>query len=300
MHPAVSIIINCFNGEKYLKQCITSVLNQTYSDWEIVFWDNQSTDNSKKICLSFNDKRIKYYRSSMHTNLYTARNLALKQCSGSFIAFLDTDDYWMNEKLLIQMRYFKDKKIGLVCSNFIFLNEMNNKIKIWHSNEKQSGYVLDELLYNYYIGLPTVIIRKETLSKMNNPFNTNYNIIGDFDLFTRIAQFWKVKYIHQPLATYRWHGKNLAFNETDREIVELNIWFSDIENESKISKSNKLIYVKHKLNYLIGKEFLRKKEYKKAIISLIKTKNFNLFLRLLTQIIIPNNLIIFLKKFKFR
>ena len=101
----VSIIINCFNGEKYLKDCLESVRLQTYANWEIIFWDNKSKDNSKKIFKSFKDKRFKYFLAKKHTNLYEAKNLALKKANGDIIAFLDTDDLWLKNKLQKQVNY---------------------------------------------------------------------------------------------------------------------------------------------------------------------------------------------------
>ncbi len=300
MNPLITIIMNCYNGEKYLKECIESVIDQTYHNWEIIFWDNQSTDNSKNICLSFNDKRIKYYYSKTHTDLYEARNLAISKAKGDFIGFLDTDDLWNKNKLAKQIVFFKDKKVGLICSNFIFLNEMNNKEKIWHKSKIRSGYVLDDLLKEYFIGLPTVIIRKKSLEQMNYIFNPKYNIIGDFDLFVRIAQNWQVKYIDSPLATYRWHGKNIAFNETDREIIELKNWLESMKIEKKIITNKNLVFVKNKLNYLISKEFLRNKKYKETLISLFKIQDIKLTFRLVIQLIMPNILLNFLLKFKFR
>ena len=83
--PLVSVVINCFNGEKYLRQCIKSVINQSYKNWELVFWDNCSKDNSIKIIKSFKDKRIKFYKSKSLKNLYQARNLALNKCNGKYI-----------------------------------------------------------------------------------------------------------------------------------------------------------------------------------------------------------------------
>ena len=77
--PLVSIIMNCFNGEKYLREAINSVLNQSYSNWELIFWDNLSKDKSAEIFKSFKDDRLKYYCSNTHTDiLYKARNQALK------------------------------------------------------------------------------------------------------------------------------------------------------------------------------------------------------------------------------
>ena len=92
--PLVSVVINCFNGEKYLEECLSSIINQTYDNWEVIFWDNQSRDNSKKIFEKFNDKRFKYYLSPRHTFLYEARDLAIKESKGDFIAFCDVDDFW--------------------------------------------------------------------------------------------------------------------------------------------------------------------------------------------------------------
>ena len=92
--PLVSIIINCFNGQSYLKKSVSSILNQTYKNWEIIFWDNKSTDNSKKILKNFKDRRIKYFYSKKFNTLYKSRNLAIKKTKGNFVCFLDTDDFW--------------------------------------------------------------------------------------------------------------------------------------------------------------------------------------------------------------
>ena len=90
----ISIIVNCHNGEKYLKKCILSILNQKYTNFEIIFFDNFSSDRSKKILDQFKDDRIKYFSSNIKLPLYEARNEAIKKSTGLFIAFLDTDDWW--------------------------------------------------------------------------------------------------------------------------------------------------------------------------------------------------------------
>ena len=102
MHfPAkVSIIMNCYNGEQFLAEAVQSVINQTYNNWELIFWDNASNDNSQNIIKNFNDKRIKYFFSKVNEPLGKARNNALKKTQGQFIAFLDCDDLWMPSKLL--------------------------------------------------------------------------------------------------------------------------------------------------------------------------------------------------------
>ena len=117
-NPLVSVIVNCYNGEKFLKKCIKSILNQTYKKIEIIFWDNLSTDNSKKIIRSFHDKRIRYFKSNKFVTLYSARNLAIKKAKGEFIGFLDTDDWWVPSKIQKQIdKYKKNKDVKFVYSN---------------------------------------------------------------------------------------------------------------------------------------------------------------------------------------
>ena len=116
--PLVSVIINCFNGEKYLREALDSVITQTYKNWEIIFWDNQSTDKSAEIFKSYKDSRLKYYCASSHAAiLYEARNYALKKANGDFIAFLDVDDWWLPNKLEKQIPLFDDPDVGLVYGN---------------------------------------------------------------------------------------------------------------------------------------------------------------------------------------
>ncbi len=86
----VSIIMNCLNGEKYLKDSIGSIYSQTYDNWEIIFWDNASTDRSDEIAQSY-DSRLKYFRSDETYSLGKARNLAVSKAKGEYIAFLDVD-----------------------------------------------------------------------------------------------------------------------------------------------------------------------------------------------------------------
>ena len=85
--PLVSVIVNCFNGEKYLARALKSVEEQTHKHWELIIWDNRSTDSTAQICAKFKDPRIKYFLSSEHTNLGMARKRAAELASGAWICF---------------------------------------------------------------------------------------------------------------------------------------------------------------------------------------------------------------------
>ena len=169
--PLVSVIINCFNGEKYLREALNSVITQTYENWEIIFWDNQSTDKSAEIFKSYKDSRLKYYYAPSHSNiLYEARNYALKEANGDFIAFLDVDDWWLSNKLEKQIPLFDDTDVGLVYGNLWRFFEKKNKKKIYRKNILPTGMILDELLHDYVIGSPTYVIRKKSLENLEYYF----------------------------------------------------------------------------------------------------------------------------------
>ena len=114
----VSIIINCFNGEKYLQQAINSVLNQKYKNFEVIFIDNCSSDNSALIYKKTKDRRFKYFKTKKKLKLYESRNFALKKVKGNYIAFLDTDDWWNKNFLSSRQKFFFFKSKNMV---FLFL-----------------------------------------------------------------------------------------------------------------------------------------------------------------------------------
>ena len=97
--PLVSILMNCHNGEDFLNESIGSVLKQSYQNWELIFFDNASNDSSREIFNSFSDKRLKYFYQPNKSSLVEARNIAVERCSADWIAILDTDDSWHQEKL---------------------------------------------------------------------------------------------------------------------------------------------------------------------------------------------------------
>ena len=169
--PLVSIIINCYNGETFLRECIKSVLTQNYENWEIIFWDNKSKDKSAEIFKSFNDKRFKYFYAREHTSLYQARNLAIKESSGELIAFIDTDDLWEKNKLELQIPLFEDSKIGLVYSNlWIMKNNLEIKKK-FIKTKSPSGFIYEKLLEDYNVGIITAVFRKNIIKNLSKIFD---------------------------------------------------------------------------------------------------------------------------------
>ena len=241
----ISIILNGYNGEKYLAEALKSVEKQTYKNWELIFWDNQSKDKSKKILQTFKNKKFKYYKSKKHTTLYAARNLAIGKAKGEFIGFIDADDIWRHDKLKLQIEYFKDKNVGLVYGNQWLKKEISNKKKKFINYRIKQGYVYQELISNYNIGILTCLVRVKCLGKPKKIFNDRYNIIGDYDFFLKLSKKHKFAATQETIATYRIHGNNLSIKNKQQEINEFKYWLS---NNKKYLKPNEYQIIKKKFS----------------------------------------------------
>ncbi len=221
----VSIIMNCQNGEKYLQKAINSIFSQSYKNWELIFWDNRSTDNSKKILNSFTDKRIRYFKAKRTTRLYEARNLAIKKARGEFVSFLDVDDWWLPEKLEKQIEVFnKDRSLEIVYSKCYWYYQKLKKKKINSIIDLPSGLITQKLLNKYVMSILTVLIKRQLFKQYR--FNKTFDIIGDYDFFLRVSTKKKIACVQEPLAYYRSHGSNLSKLKIGRFISELSNWIN--------------------------------------------------------------------------
>ena len=270
--PLVSIIVNCHNGEKYLNEALRSIELQTYSNYEVIFLDNCSTDNSKKIFDQFKNPKFKYYLAPQKSKLYNARNLALNNCVGEIITFLDVDDLWKNNKLEYQvLEMIKNPEIGLIYSFYEIHNEKKNKQKLIKPNNNKN--LKNYLLKKYDIALVTIAIKYQALKKLNLKFNPNFNIIGDFDLVLRLSNFCKFKLIKENLCVYRDHEESETSRNYDQLIEEMKIWYENNKNNEMFSKCSNFNYIKDKIYYYEGLNFLKKRKFDKFKNNLNKLNN---------------------------
>ena len=181
--PLVSVIMNCYNSDKYLVEAIESVLKQKYTNWEIIFWDNCSTDKSSEIIKSYKDKRIKYYRGNELVTLGKARNFAIEKCNGELISFLDCDDLWFENKLKKQVPLFLDQKTDIVFSDTLFFNDKGKEWRLYKKKKYYVGKCFSKLISNYFLSLETVMVRKDSIIKQPYWFNEDYSVIEEADLF---------------------------------------------------------------------------------------------------------------------
>ena len=218
----VSVIMNCFNGEKYLAEAIETVYSQTYKNWEIIFWDNASKDKSAEIAGSY-DEKLKYFRGDKNVKLYHARNFAISKATGEYIAFLDCDDLWLPGKLAKQVGMLKkNRELMLIFSNYFTLNEAKQTKRLGN-NYGPGYYSFEDNLYDYKVGILTAIVRKESINNLDHIFDETLSYSGDYDFFMRILIDNLSYYMAEPLAIRRAHDDNYSLisdrNENRNEIL---------------------------------------------------------------------------------
>ena len=279
-NPLISIIINCHNASNYILESVYSVLKQSYNNWELIIYDNNSKDKTFSIIKKFKkNNKIKYYKSKVLLNLYHARNLAIKKSKGEFIAFLDADDWWTKDKLKKQVDFLsKNKDINIIYSNLYLFDEKNNKKRIFSSDNLYNGKITQKLLDEFKMPILTTLIRKKIFKK--HKFEKNYNIIGDFDFFIKVSLNEKVLSIQEPLAYYRIHSSSMSTRRLDLNISELENWVHSNKPKKQYKNFNfsaihyKIKTLKIKYNLLSG---YRLKAVKELFKIPIRISNFKFF-----------------------
>lgn len=246
--PAVSVIMNCYNGERYLREAIDSIYAQTYKDWEIIFWDNASTDNSARIAKGY-DERLRYFKGKETVPLYAARNFALKEARGKYIAILDCDDLWMPKKLEKQVELFeKNRNAGLIYSNVEILERSGKRRPKFYKNQP-GGMIFRHLIRKYNINLQTVMISREALNSLDHWFDDFLHFGGDADLFLRIARLWDILYLPDVTAVYREHDESDTANKVDLFPMEMEYILC------KLSKTEKDFFKKYEYEIMTWRRY---------------------------------------------
>jgi len=200
----VSIIIPTFNRFDLLGHALDSLLSQTLQDFEVIVVDDGSTDNTKQLAESY--CQVRYVRLE-HSGLPAlVRNSGLRIAHGNYVAFLDSDDQWLPQKLERQVAILdKYPNVGLVCSNALILEDNKNTGQLYlREGQGRSGWVLKELLKDNFVITSTAVVRRSMLEQVGVFEETTLlRALEDHDLWLRIAAVSEVYYIPEPLALYR-------------------------------------------------------------------------------------------------
>ncbi len=210
----VSVIIPTYNRAHLIGRAINSVLNQTHQGFELIVVDDGSTDNTEDVTKEFQqkDERVIYLRHKQNKGGSAARNTGIKASKGKYIAFLDSDDEWLPEKLEKQINMFNivPDNIGLIYCGYYKILEKNGEIlKEIIPIYKGDAYI--KMLKRCILGSPTPLVRKNCFERVGL-FDENLPSCQDWDMWIRVAKYYNFDFIKESLAKYYIHGNQISAN----------------------------------------------------------------------------------------
>lgn len=207
----VSIIMPTYNCGKFIAETIKTVLEQTYTNWELVIVDDCSKDDTEQVVKNFNDSRIRYYKLEQNSGAAVARTTAMQKAEGEYMAFLDSDDLWKKDKLEKQLKFMKDNKYNFTCTAYEQVDEQGNKLGKIIKTKKKAGY--NRILLDCPVGNSTVMYNVSALGKFEVP---NIRKRNDDALWLQMLK--KEKYIYgmdDVLMEYRIRTNSISSNKLD-------------------------------------------------------------------------------------
>lgn len=274
--PLISVIIPAYNSEKYIAQCLDSIIRQTYKNIEIVIIDDGSTDNTNNILKSYesNHDNIKLILKS-NGGVSSARNLGLKEAKGEYIALQDADDISLSDRLESQMKYLQDSTADVCGTGIEFFGDKKNKIRLFPEHDAVIKY--NCLFHGRVMAGPTAMFRKSSIVGLT--FDENEAMGEDYQFFLRCFLEKNLTFhnIQQPLYQYR-----VSTNQASKKL-------KDITQESIVRIQNNLF----KKSGILTSKSLINDHYK-----VFKTKSFKLdntineytnFLLSLKELIAPDS-----------
>lgn len=209
MSKLVSVIIPVYNGEKYIRNAINSVLNQTYRNFEIVVADDGSIDNTVEILKEYGDK-IRW-KSQENKGPASAKKFGTSMAKGEYLTYLDSDDMFLPDKLKQQVDYLdKHPEVGLVYPGYYQVDEKGEIVKLISCNKKKAL-----LIQQNYVPTSGVMCRKACIDVLGG-FDENLGSNYDWDMWLRISEKYPIHCIPKPLFKYRVHGENISLTRPNR------------------------------------------------------------------------------------
>jgi glycosyltransferase involved in cell wall biosynthesis len=236
--PSVSVIMNVRNGASTLREALESVLKQSFRDWELIVWDDRSTDESARIIAEYQDPRIRYMQSPEETSLGKARHDAIRQAAGAWLAFLDQDDVWLPGKLEEQMA-LADDRVGLIYGRTVRFYPSGLERDYDHAHEftlLPEGDIFNQLFTDScFIAMSSAMFRRAAVEAIGG-IPDAIQIIPDYWLYVAVARRYPVRAVQEVVCRYRMHGANtsrLNALEMNQEVLWLiDQWAGDLDPQT--------------------------------------------------------------------
>ncbi len=246
--PKISVIMPVYNtNEKYFREAIESILNQTFSDLELIIVDDCSQEYIRDIVLSYTDNRIKYYRLDKNQGAANARNFAISKANGKYIAFLDSDDESILNRLEIQYNFLEqNSEIGCLGAKVEVIDSVNkNQTYKFPDPTKHKDIEEYLILKGCVFCQSTVMLRKDILDKNNITYKTKYVPAEDYAFWLDMVGYTKFAVLDDVLLKYRYYADNISNRKKDIQLQK--------STDAQLSAIEKYCNIKFK-----DKDILRK------------------------------------------
>ncbi len=267
--PKVSIIIATYNRDAFLRECLDSILDQSFTDYEIIVVNDGSTDDTAHVLQSYRDKVT--FVTVDHCGPSVTRNIGLEMASGEYVAFHDDDDLWLRRHLELQVDFLDTEPsievvfgdVTLFDADGVIHNSWMATKTVFHEIPKSrigerylrlEGNVFDFLVRERFMTMPSLIIRRHCLDEVG-PFDERLYAQVDYDLFLRLAKRYSIGYIDTPIASCRIHGRNLSGNPERRLTSKIMLWqkhveyYTDLPPQSRRHMLDQLAMAHYELGY---------------------------------------------------
>lgn len=214
MSELVSIIMPSYNTAQYIRESIESVLSQTYGDWELIIVDDCSTDNTDEIVQPFlSDDRIKYFKNEQNSGAAVSRNKALREAKGKWIAFLDSDDLWLPEKLEKQIAFMKENNYKFSYTEYEKIDEESEPLGVYVSGPNE---VSKRGMYHYcWVGCLTVMYNAEQIGLIQIKDIKKNN---DYAMWLQVCKKADCYLLPENLAKYRIRKKSISHDKLRKKL----------------------------------------------------------------------------------
>lgn len=220
----VSVIMSVYNGERYLKESIESILNQTFTHFEFIIVNDASIDKTREIIQSYTDSRIVYIENEINIGQTKSLNKAIRIARGKYIARMDADDIAFPNRFSVQVEFLnKNTSINVIGSWYLIVDDTGKIVRKvclpTNSTEIKALLIASSPLTYPYIAHPTVMLRREIFGDIGY-YNEKYYIAQDYDLWIRISRKYRIVNLSQVLLKYRIHKQSLTNDSFQMSIKE--------------------------------------------------------------------------------
>jgi glycosyltransferase involved in cell wall biosynthesis len=211
--PKVSVIVPTHNRVQFVRNAVSSVLDQIFQDFEVIVVDDASIDNTSEEVHALNDERIRYIKHERNQGGSASRNTGIKNAKGEFLAFLDDDDEWLPEKLSMQIELLHKSgpQVGCIYTGALRIEKSSQKVVSCRTPIKR-GYIFDDMLVKNWIGGASTLLAKKECFDCVGLFDEKLQSSQDWDMWIRLSQKYHFDFVDKPLVRYFRHEKKISTN----------------------------------------------------------------------------------------